>query len=827
MHRIFLPIYRYFKEHKWLMYLCLFGSLAVFAFFGAKLRYEENIMKLLPRSVGSAEVAFSDIELADKIFVQVTSRDTLNPVAPAVLGNAIEEFCDILETRDTATHYISGILAPLDIETGLNAIDYVMEHLPSFVDTSWYALMEKSMTPEAIAAQMVENAHLVMEDETGDDTQMVALDPLNLRGILVEHFMGGEGMMGSFTMEDGHFFCPDKSVALAFISPSFTSMNSGKSTRLVNLIKKTKKEYEAANPEIRVLVHGNPPGSVSNAGTIKRDLVWTVGLSLILIMVIMLLSFHRVSFLVHQVFPVIYGAVFSMACMYWIKGYISLMAMGLGAIILGVAISYCLHVLIHFYYVADAEKMLREESTPVVLGCITTVGAFLGLLFTESDLLRDFGMFATFALLGNTFFVLVFLPHFLNPKDITFRRSHGFPLVEKINSLPWDRNKWIIGSLIVLIAVGIFFSPRVKFDSDLRNLDYDDPELVESTELYNRKNADGYVHMYFAAWDDYNLDAALEYNKALFPALDSLQEAGLVKAYSPVTRLVFQSEKDQHHRIKTWYKFWDKRRVARVKRDLGAAAHDNNLPYNLFNPFLGIITAKYQPDNLYESGIVPPGLLSNYVERQENGRYMVFTDVSYEMKDQDTVWDALATLPHVIVLEPFYYCRDLVEVIHDDFSTTLWISSLFVLLVLLISFRNIWISLIAFLPMFLSWYVMQGYMALLGLEFNLINIVISTFIYGIGVDYSIFVMEGLLAEARKGESKMLEYHKVAILYSALVLAIVTFSLIFATHPSIRSIGLITLIGMASTILITYSLQPWVFRKLVKIPFFRKTFRIPE
>ena len=60
-----------------------------------------------------------------------------------------------------------------------------------------------------------------------------------------------------------------------------------------------------------------------------------------------------------------------------------------------------------------------------------------------------------------------------------------------------------------------------------------------------------------------------------------------------------------------------------------------------------------------------------------------------------------------------------------------------------------------------------------------------------------------------------------------MLAIVTFSLIFATHPSIQSIGIITLIGMASTILITYSLQPWIFRMLVKRPFFRKTFRIPE
>ena len=88
-------------------------------------------------------------------------------------------------------------------------------------------------------------------------------------------------------------------------------------------------------------------------------------------------------------------------------------------------------------------------------------------------------------------------------------------------------------------------------------------------------------------------------------------------------------------------------------------------------------------------------------------------------------------------------------------------------------------------------------------------------------------MECALAEARKGEAGMLAYHKVAIVFSAVVLAIVTFSLIFALHPAIHSIGLITLIGMASTILITYSLQPWIFRLLLKIPFFRKGFRIPD
>ena len=63
---------------------------------------------------------------------------------------------------------------------------------------------------------------------------------------------------------------------------------------------------------------------------------------------------------------------------------------------------------------------------------------------------------------------------------------------------------------------------------------------------------------------------------------------------------------------------------------------------------------------------------------------------------------------------------------------------------------------------------------------------------------------------------------VNLLYCAAILAIVTCSLLFAQHPSIRSIGLSTLIGMATTILISYSLQPFVFRQALKIPFYRRS-----
>ena len=440
MHRIFLPLYRFFQRHKTALYLLLAGSFLLFLAFGIRLRYEEDIVKLLPRSSTDSELAFSDIGLKDKVFIQVTAADPARPLDPATLAAYMDEYCESLLQRDSASHHISGILYQLDMGTMLGAVDYAFEHLPCFIDTSLYAAFEAALEPAAVEAAMQENLALLEADETGETTQFVTMDPLGLRNILLEEIMPSDGgSVGGYTIEDGHFFCPDKTVALAFLSPGFNSMDSGAGTKFYRLMNRTRKDFEAAHPEARVLAHGTPLGSVSNASTIKGDLLMTVGVSLLVILVILLLSFHSWAFIWQQVVPILYGSVFALACMYWIKGFMSLMALGLGAIVLGVAISYCLHVLIHHYYVGDVEQMLREESTPVTLGCITTVGAFLGLLFTESDLLRDFGLFATFALIGNTFFALFFLPHFMKPEQVKFKRYKGFHAIDKINDIPWDR----------------------------------------------------------------------------------------------------------------------------------------------------------------------------------------------------------------------------------------------------------------------------------------------------------------------------------------------------------------------------------------------------
>ena len=496
------------------------------------------------------------------------------------------------------------------------------------------------------------------------------------------------------------------------------------------------------------------------------------------------------------------------------------MALGLGAIVLGVAISYCLHVLIHHFFVGDPEKLLHDESTPVFLGCITTVGAFCSLLFTDSDLLRDFGLFASFALLGSTLFSLIFLPHFLpaikaDSHNTTFRR------ISRLNNLPFDRKPWFLALIVVILVVGMLFASKVGFDSDLRNLDYNSPEEVEAESLFNTKNNDGFFHLYFATVST-NIDEALEADKLLMVKLDSLKRQGLVHNYTDLIPKLFVTQADQEQRIAAWNAYWTDERKQYAISQVDKGALEFGLDPMMFYEFKDLLDTEFKSASLMESGVVPQNLLGNFIECNADNQYMVFTDVSMTFDEKDIVTDVLVLNPKTFVLEPFYYCKSMVEVIHDDFNIAVWISSLFVLIILLVSFRNIITALLSFLPMVLSWFMVQGYMYLFGLEFNLINIIISTFIFGVGVDYSIFIMEGLLEEARTGEKDLLTWHKVAIFFSAVILVMVVSSLLFAIHPAIRSIGLITLIGMASTIMISYALQPFAFRQLMKWPWYKRS-----
>jgi len=123
-------------------------------------------------------------------------------------------------------------------------------------------------------------------------------------------------------------------------------------------------------------------------------------------------------------------------------------------------------------------------------------------------------------------------------------------------------------------------------------------------------------------------------------------------------------------------------------------------------------------------------------------------------------------------------------------------------------------SIITFIPLLISWVWTLGIMGLFGIRFNIFNIIISTFIFGLGIDYAIFCMRGLMQEYQYGRKNLVSF-KTSILLSGITTLTGIGVLIFAKHPALQSIAISAIIGIISVIFITYTLLPRLFRFLIE------------
>ena len=103
-------------------------------------------------------------------------------------------------------------------------------------------------------------------------------------------------------------------------------------------------------------------------------------------------------------------------------------------------------------------------------------------------------------------------------------------------------------------------------------------------------------------------------------------------------------------------------------------------------------------------------------------------------------------------------------------------------------------------------------MGICDIKFNIVNIILATFIFGQGDDYTIFVTEGVIYEYCYGK-KMLSQFKNSIILSSSIMFIGIGMLIFAKHPAMRSLAEVTIVGMFSVVMMAYILPPLIFRYL--------------
>lgn len=822
MTTLCIRIFRFFRRHRYCYWSSLAGLLVLCGYFASQIHLEEDLNKLMPSSQnedGSTKLAFANLRIKDKTFLLFAAKDA---TAKEHIAETCDAFIDSLMQRNAALpeerRMIGDIFYHLSEDLLPDLADYLLAHFPAYIDTAIYRSMDTLLTHKHLERQMQANRR----DLTGPVgtllPELIQTDPIGLRNLLgsqLKSLTGGNGnATGGYRIVDEHIFVPDTTVCLAFLTPTYSATNTGQGSALFDNLNELIEQFSISHPDVQIGYHGTPASGYYNSRQIKSDLTGTITGALVLVLLFIALCFRRWDTIPLLLLPVVFGTLFGLSVMYFVKGQFSLLALGIGGVILGVALSYVLHVMTHYKYVGDVEQMLRDQVKPVCLGCLTTVGSFIGLIFVRTELLKDFGLFASLAIIGTTAFSLTYLPQLL-ALHATKRNEHAFSRIDRITAYPIDRNKPLIITLTVtvLVCIGWYLKEGTHFDADMHDLGYKAQLTTWSEELLRDKTYTGDKQKYFAS-SGQSMEEAIARFSLMASKLDSLQRVGLVKSYTPTDK-IFVPETVQQQRIDAWKAYWTPRRIDTAQRLIQETAPKAGLRPEAFSLFFDAIKADYQPDAFYRSGIIPEGYLSTLMEQSYDGTYLCFTSVrcandSIRSKDSDyyRICEAITSVPGLMVLDTYYYTTDTLMQLNDDFNILQWVSMLFVLLVLFASFRgNFRYTLLGFMPIILSWLTVLGMMAMCGMNFNLINIIISTFVFGIGVDYSIFVMSGLTG----GNNDLLHYHKTAIFFSAIILMVTVGSMLCAVHPAIRSVGFTTLVGLMAAVLLSYVVQPCLYR----------------
>lgn len=813
MTQFFIGLYDYFERHKILFYLSLISCVLLMGFFALQVRFEENITQFFPDTKDSQNTikVFDNLKIKDKIIIMLSSADTCHQVEPDSLIEAAGQLQQTLTEKAGGT-LIKGIFAQVDQSLIGGATDFVYEHLPLFLTDTDYQRFDSLLTEKGIQAIMQKNYTNLLSPAGIALRSYILRDPLGLGSEALKHLQDFQ-LEANYEIYDEHIFSKDGSTLLMFITPVFSTGSTGKNDELIKILEEELQHVQGESPTIRVEYFGGPSVGVYNARQIKKDTILTSSLALLIIIVFISLVFKRKRSIPLIITPVLFGGLFALFLIFFIKGSISAIAVGAGSAVMGIALSYSIHMLAHQNHVSTVQQLIKEIAYPLTVGSFTTIGAFMGLIFTSSDLLRDFGLFASLALVGTTLFCLIYLPHFLKGQaDV--KQGCILRIIEKINAYSYEKNKWLVGGILLITVICLFTSQKVGFNNDMMSLNYEPQHLKQSEEKLMQLFDSGEKTVLFVSVGE-DMNQATETYAMTNQKLSALKDQGLIKDYASASQFLI-SPQEQQLRLKKWKDYWTDEKQQQIREQLETAAAEYRFRPGSFEPFYQWLNQPFGEYHYTAQEDDLSGKLLNEWQTSADSITMLISQIRISDQNKETVYQNFSKTQDVVIFDRSYFANKWVSAINDDFYLILYISSFLIFFALWFSYGRIELTLMSFLPMLVSWVIILGLMGILGIEFNIINIILSTFIFGIGDDFSIFIMDGLQNKYRTGQ-KVLNSHKTAIFFSAFTTVVGMGALVFAKHPALQSISLISILGMIAVVLVAYTIQPLIFRFFIAGP----------
>lgn len=798
MKRLLLKLYDFLSGRR-VAAVCLLSVLLLMCAFSARrMHYEEDISAFLPSDeLGDRySKVYSELGGQDKIAFFFRGED------PAEVKNAMTSFDGVWKEEDADGLVPDAASAVAGGSVG-GVYDFVCRNIPYFLKEEDYARMDSLLAVPSYCESRLDAVKEAMYlPSAGFSSRYFRLDPLDLFSPVFAR-LKNMNPSGAGRIEDGLLFAAD-GTGVVFIESPFGSSESGMNAGLSDIADRVCARLSAGHPGVEVFATGGPLVAAGNARRIRQDSFTALGIALLLICLLLFLSYRRLSDVFFIVLSIACGAVFSLGILSIFKTSVSVIVLGIGSLILGIAVNYPLHYIDHIKYRPDRRQALAEQVNPLLTGNITTVGAFLALLALKSEALRDFGFIGAVMLVGTIVFVLVFLP-VLFPLPKRRRTTISLDFAPHVN-LPKPLK---LAAAAVFVAATLFFlfsGNSGSFDSDLHNINYMTPGQSEGFSiLEGLAGRGGDTQQLFVVLEGDDADALLARNEQLGRTL-----AGCPGTYRSISDFL-PSSSCQHEALERWEHF--RNAYSPLFAGLREISLEKGFSAKAFSPFYELLencpevrdVSYFEPllNTLGATMYIDKGAgitLVNYLDLPSSVAEEVKTDIREKLPASGLCFSSSDVGGRLVAL------------LSEDFDRIGVMCSLLVLVLLCFSFGSLELGLAAFIPLAVSWVWILGIMGLAGWKFNIVNIILASFIFGQGDDYSIFITDGLVYEYASGK-KILHSFRNSVTLSALLMFISIGALITARHPAMRSLAELTMLGMVTVVVMACFLPPLVFRFL--------------
>ena len=811
MSGLFYQVYLFCRRHPLGVFIAVVVILGLSVFSISRLKLSENILDLIPANEHLDELSetIGGLEINNQITLHFHANDS---ASPQDLIHAAEYVKTRLENR--VPDLVKEVRLRIDDTQIDSAYAQIYKYLPFYLTDSDYESMAQSTSPEGIARAM-EGAFKSLNSPVGSfSSKYILKDPLGFTFLPLNRFRELSGS-GEIELYKDHLFTADRKHLLAFaivqLPPSETLANA----ELIDTLNAYVNQVSTEFPSVSMSYFGAAAVAVANARQIRLDIYLTVGLASIFLLLLIISYFKRVRILFLVLLPGIFGALISGAILSLVNHNVSTIALAAGSALLGITIDYALHFLAHAKNARDIKELYKDLTAPVLICGITTASAFFSLLLLGSHALADLGLFAGISVLVAALSTLIFLP--LLTANMNFKSKSSKPgrverLFDVIAQNQWHKSKtaWVL--IIGITVVSSFTWRNYSFETDMLNLNFMPKDLEKSQNELN-KIADYSKNTVYLASRDKSVDAALEKNNNLDSILSEYESQGVISRYLSFNTLI-PSPSQRDAKLKRWNEFWSETGRHRVINTIDSIADIYGFAPGVFHQADSLISIKHlQANSENLKGIVNlvgGGILLNDADTHA---VSVLSFAKLADGDKAAFINQLQEHEEILILDQGHITTQLITQLEKQFGRLVKISLLIVFLILLISYGRIELAILAFIPTALSWFWILGIMGAFNLSFNIINVIISTFIFGLGIDYSVFQLRGLLQEYGSAKTYVPSYRK-SILLSALTTVLGIGVLIFAEHPALKSIASLAIIGLSSVVLITFVIQPFLFGILI-------------